>query len=267
MDTDGGIEIRICRAHDGRRGAARGEAGDEDTPGLDRDVGHDLPGDPGDQRGLAAVALLIGGAEPIPAFLGIGRTRLLGVGDEEALLFGQLVHPRAGGKILGRLGAAMQHHHQGKRLSVIGAGNVEPVGAPAGRIGVASLFEASAVRARATGRRRCPCAAAFARWRHHVDDAGGGLGLRALCSRLALRRGRRAARQGSSDRGHRLGEPAGAREPCRLDHGGLQGMSHGDPVCGRRAGPAWRQRMRSFSAAFTSGLACRAPSTSMAEMV
>ena len=117
-------------------------------PGSTATSRHDLPGDPRDQRGLAAVALLIGGAEPVPAFLGIGRARLLGIGDEEALLFGQLVHPRAGGEILGRLGAAMQHHHQGKRLSAIGAGDVEPVGAPAGRIGIASLFEASAVRAR-----------------------------------------------------------------------------------------------------------------------
>jgi hypothetical protein len=117
MDADGRIEIGICGAHDGRRGTARREAGDKNAARLDRDIGHDLPGDSRDERGLAAVALLIGGAEPVPAFRGIGRTRLLGIGDEEALLLGQFVHPRAGGKIFRRLRAAVQHHQKRQRLS------------------------------------------------------------------------------------------------------------------------------------------------------
>ena len=38
-----------------------------------------------------------------------------GIGDEEAVLLGERVHPRAGGEVVGRLGAAVQHDDQRHR--------------------------------------------------------------------------------------------------------------------------------------------------------
>src|ERR1700731_631769 len=45
------------------------------------------------------------------------------------MLFGECVHARAGGKVVRRLGATVQHNDQRERLPTITAGNVELVGA------------------------------------------------------------------------------------------------------------------------------------------
>ena len=67
--------------------------------------------------------------------------RLRRIGDEKRLLLRQLVHPRAGGKVVGRLGAAVQHHDERQRLSGVAARNVELVGPASGLIGIGALFE------------------------------------------------------------------------------------------------------------------------------
>jgi hypothetical protein len=90
-------------------------------------VAHDLAGDARDQRRFATVALLIAGIEPVPAPLRIGRLRLRRIGDQAAVLLGERVHPRAGGEVVGRLGAAVQHDDQRRRITPTGARDVELV--------------------------------------------------------------------------------------------------------------------------------------------
>ena len=142
---------RRCRdrpAHDGGRGTAGGQPGDIDPPRVDRVVAHDLAGDAGDQRGFAPVALLVAGAEPVPAFLRIGSLGLAGIDDQAAMLLGERVHPRAGGEVVGRLGAAVQHDDQRHRLAAMGAGDVELVAAASGLAAEAPGHELGALRQR-----------------------------------------------------------------------------------------------------------------------
>ena len=146
MHADRGVEIRIGRCHDRGGRPTGGEPGDIDPLRVDRVLGHDLAGDARDQRGLAAVALLVLRLEPVPALGDVGRGRLGRVGDQAAMLLGQLVHARAGGEVVGRLGAAVQHDHQRQCLPVIGAGHVELVGAAAGLVAVRSGKKPGAVR-------------------------------------------------------------------------------------------------------------------------
>ena len=159
MHADRGVEIGIGRCHDRGGRPTGGEPGDIDPLRVDRVLGHDLAGDARDQRGLAAVALLVLRLEPVPALGDVGRGRLGRVGDQAAMLLGQHVHPRAGGEVVGRLGAAVQHDHQRQCLPVIGAGHVELVGAAAGLVAVGSGEEPGAVRQGFRCRRRhCqPC--------------------------------------------------------------------------------------------------------------
>ena len=69
MDADRGIEIGIGRAHDGGRRAARRQAGDVDPARIDGESRMTCRVMPAISDGLAPVALLVGGAEPVPAFL------------------------------------------------------------------------------------------------------------------------------------------------------------------------------------------------------
>jgi hypothetical protein len=94
---------------------------------LDTKVAHDLAGDAREQRGLSLIALLIGGAKPVPALRDIRRLSLCRIGDQECSLLSQMVHPRAGGKVIWRLGAAVQHHHKGQRLFFVATWNIELV--------------------------------------------------------------------------------------------------------------------------------------------
>ena len=57
-------------------------------------------------------ALLFAAVEPVPASRRVGRCGLRRIGDEERVLLGAVVHPCAGREIIGRLGAAVQHHHE-----------------------------------------------------------------------------------------------------------------------------------------------------------
>src|SRR6185369_6031606 len=88
---------------------------------------HDLARDACDKRGFASAALLVGGAKPVPAFRLVCPAGLRRIGHETILSFREEVHPRAGGEIIRRLGTAVKHHDQGKRLLPIAARNEEPV--------------------------------------------------------------------------------------------------------------------------------------------
>ena len=58
------------------------------------------------------------------------------------MLLGELVHARSGREVVGILGAAVEHDHQGHRLlSGVTAGDVQLVGASPGRTGVGPLDE------------------------------------------------------------------------------------------------------------------------------
>src|SRR5438270_3065451 len=78
------------------------------------------------------IALLVAFAEPVPAALDVGTPRLRGIGNDDPELFRRLIHARAGGEILRRLFAAVQHHHQRQRLSAVHAGQVQHVEARPG---------------------------------------------------------------------------------------------------------------------------------------
>ena len=121
MDADGCVQVGVRRAHDGGSGPAGRQACDVDALRIDRMVPHDLAGDAGDQRGFAAAPLLVARAKPVPALRLIGSAGLFGIDHEAVLLFRQEVHPGAGGEIVRRLGAAVKHDDQGKRLSLIAA--------------------------------------------------------------------------------------------------------------------------------------------------
>jgi hypothetical protein len=57
----------------------------------------------------------------VPAFAHIRAARLGGIDDDSALFRSQQIHARARGKILRRLGAAMQHDDDGQGF---GAGSI-----------------------------------------------------------------------------------------------------------------------------------------------
>ena len=135
MHADRGVEVRIGEAHDGRLRAARRESGDEDAPRVHGVVAHHFPGDAGDQRGLAAAAPLVARVEPVPALLGVGGGGLPRIGDQQPLVLRERVHARAGGEVVRRLGAAVEHDQQRRRLPAIGARDVELVGAGSGLVG------------------------------------------------------------------------------------------------------------------------------------
>lgn len=58
MHADGSVEIRIGRPQDGGGRTAGRQSGDVHPGGVDRELGHDLAGDAGDQRKLAPIPLL-----------------------------------------------------------------------------------------------------------------------------------------------------------------------------------------------------------------
>ena len=146
MHADRGVEIGVGHAHDGGGRATGRQSGDIDAFGIDRVVAHDLPRDARDQRGLALAVLLVARAEPVPAFRGVGGGGLGRIGDEAGVLLGARIHPRAGGEVVRRLGAAVQHDDQRDRLPAIAAGDVELVVAASGPVAVGSCQKLSAVR-------------------------------------------------------------------------------------------------------------------------
>src|SRR5260370_32393982 len=102
---------------------------DIDVARVARVVPRALASDARDERGFALATLLVSRIEPVPALRGVSGGGLRRIGDEAGVLFGECVHARAGGKVVRRLGATVQHNAQRECLPTITAGNVELVGA------------------------------------------------------------------------------------------------------------------------------------------
>src|SRR5579871_3951924 len=83
MDADSSENIRIGDRHDRRRCAASRETRHIDSSWIGRELLDDLPGDASDEGWLAALALLVTGVEPVPAFLHVCRLGLTRIGDQE----------------------------------------------------------------------------------------------------------------------------------------------------------------------------------------
>ena len=141
MHAGGDVQVGVSRGHHRGHGAPGGETGHVDPAGIDGAGTPDLAGDPGDEGRLAGTGELIARPEPVPALQGVGGGRLLGVGDDEGVALGQLVHACAGGEVTGALRTAVQHDDQRHGLPRIAGGDVQLVRARAGRVGVREIGE------------------------------------------------------------------------------------------------------------------------------
>ena len=139
MHTYGGIEVRIGGGHDSGHGSPSRHPHHVNPVGIDVMHAHDLMRDPGYERRLAGITLLVDRFEPVPTLRAISRLRLLRIDNKKFIPFCKTIHASAGSKISGRLGTAMQHHHEGQGLSCIGFGDKELVGACPSRIGKCSI--------------------------------------------------------------------------------------------------------------------------------
>ena len=118
--------------------------------------------DAGDQRRLAGVAQLVLRLEPVPALRRVRLCGLLGIHHQEAVLVGQAIHLRARGEVVGRLGAAMQHHdHRARRIGCRRR-HIDLVGPAAGVVAELVRLEAAGPLLRFTDRRLAVRAAASA---------------------------------------------------------------------------------------------------------
>jgi hypothetical protein len=205
--------------------------------------------------------------EPVPAFGGVGRFGLCRVGNEEALLLCALVHLRACSKVIGRLGTAVQHHHQRQRLASVTARHIQLVSPAAGLVGKVVGFESRACgnnhcrrlrratgqtlppacdvelaqtvqkstgcrrrrRANVSALRRAGCRAG---WRHRPGASGRRRGRHHVENgrRPVIRLaldGRFAGGQCSAQHGHRFLQPALARQSQGLHHVDARTYHHG----------------------------------------
>src|SRR5882757_3560469 len=134
MDSDRRIQIVVGCCHDSRSGSSGRQSADVDALWINRIVAHDLASDARDQRRFTPAALLVGCAKPVPAFRLVCLAALCGIDHKASLFFCNKVHPRTGGEIVWRLGAAVQHNDQRKRLPLITAWDEEPIGTASRRI-------------------------------------------------------------------------------------------------------------------------------------
>jgi hypothetical protein len=146
MDADGGENIGIGGRHDRRRCAASREPRDIDSTRIGGELLDHLHGDASDERWLAAVALLVTGVEPVPAFLHVCRLGLTRIGDQERLLLGHFVHPGACGEVVWVLSAAVQHDHDREGLTRVTAGNIYLVAPTSCGVRKGSLLKSSPFR-------------------------------------------------------------------------------------------------------------------------
>jgi len=147
VDSCGGVQVRVGPSHDCGHGTARGESSDVDPRLIDGVVVHDLTSDAGENRRLARATLLVAGTEPVPVATIVRGSRLLGIGDDERMLLGQVVHTGAGREIRSVLAATMQHDDERHRLAGITSRNVEVVRPPPGRVSVGEVADFAAGRA------------------------------------------------------------------------------------------------------------------------
>jgi hypothetical protein len=147
VHPDRGVEVGVGGAHDHGRGAPRREARDVDPPRIDRVVAHDLARDARDQRRLPLAPVLVALAEPVPALLHVRRSGLPGIDHQAGVFLGRLVHARARGEVVGRLGATVQHDDEGHGpAGAVAARHVELVGATSGLVAEGGGQELRSVR-------------------------------------------------------------------------------------------------------------------------
>ena len=257
VHPDRRVQVWVGRGHDGGHGATGGKPGDVDASRIDEEIAHNLAGDASDDRGLARIGLLVRRGEPVPVATVVSRPRLLWVGDEEGVLLGELVHPRAGREVQSVLLAAVEHDHKRNGFTGVARRNVEVVAAGPGAFGVGEVadltpWRGSSPRRCATARRSC--ASGRPGRADDVWQAGqrgleilnqtpaGGRGVSAglfspphwatvwhrppkvaeIAERLGdsrfIRRGGAGARQTPLQNLSGLGQPPGTREAQRLDH-------------------------------------------------
>src|SRR5947207_9902675 len=127
MYTDGRVQIVVCCSHYGSSGRSGRQSTNVDALWINRIVAHDLASDACDQRGFTSAPLLVGCTKPVPAFRLVCLAALCRIDHKAGLFFCDKVHPRTGGEIVRRLGTAVQHDDQRKRLCLIAAGDEELV--------------------------------------------------------------------------------------------------------------------------------------------
>src|SRR5207247_1404474 len=107
MYADCRVQIVVCCSPDSSSGRSGGQSTNVDARWINRIVAHDLASDARDQRRFTSATLLVGCAKPVPAFRTVCLTGLCGIDHKAGLFFCDKVHPRAGGEIVWRLGAAV----------------------------------------------------------------------------------------------------------------------------------------------------------------
>src|SRR6266851_1708524 len=146
MYTDGRVQIVVCCSHYSSSGRSGRQSTNVDALWINRIVAHDLAGDARDKRRFTPAALLVGSAKPVPEFRLVCLAALCGIDHKASLFFCNKVHPRTGGEIVWRLGAAVQHTDQRKRLPLITAWDEEPIGTASRRIAAGAFDEPCALR-------------------------------------------------------------------------------------------------------------------------
>jgi len=107
MYTDCRVQIRVRCAHDSSGGRSGRQSRNIDAVWINRIVAHDFASDARDKRRFTFAPPLVGCAKPVPAFRLVCLAALCRIDHEASLFFCNKVHPRAGGEIFRRLGAAV----------------------------------------------------------------------------------------------------------------------------------------------------------------
>src|ERR1700682_6246132 len=146
MDADCREQIVVRCSHDSSSGRSGRQSTNVDALRINRIVAHDLASDARDKRRFTPAPLLVGCAKPVPAFRLVCLAALCRIDHKASLFFCDKVHPRTGGKIVWRLGAAVKHDDQRKQLPLITAWDEELVGTASRRIAVGTFDEPCALR-------------------------------------------------------------------------------------------------------------------------
>src|SRR6267143_344718 len=300
VDADGRVELRVGCAHHGGHCAAGRQPRHVDPTWVDTVAMRDFARHAGEDCRLALVSTLVAALEPVPAPRTIGSMRLLGIENEALPLLGERVHAGAVRKVIGCLRATVQHDDEREPLFGVTRRDIELVGTCSGLIGIRPRHELARLpvnhcRLR-TRHPRCGVASApftrkaleaeafrYAVVRRRLQWSRTAVrGLRDLdvldvdnvvtraavvVRRLAVGTlgGRRAVPKDALNERSGFEQTARARQLRRCEEAGGYsfGRSHDVPS------QAWidSYRIRSARAAFTLGLARRAPKITMEAMV
>src|SRR6202521_4182459 len=107
MYTDCRVQIVVRCSHDSSRGRSGRQSTHVDAVWINRIVAQDLASYTRDKRRCTSAPLLVGCAKPVPAFRLVCLAALCRIGHKASLFFCDKVHPRTGGEIVWRLGAAV----------------------------------------------------------------------------------------------------------------------------------------------------------------